>query len=86
MSTAETIYDLVKNMPEDRAYMVLKFAEFLHQETTDVSTQQTVENIKTTTNELGWEPGFFERTAGCLADDPIVRYPQPSYDMRESLK
>ncbi|NJN57337.1 MAG: DUF2281 domain-containing protein [Leptolyngbyaceae cyanobacterium SL_5_9] len=85
MSTAETIYELVKTMPEDRAYMVLKFAEFLHQET-NVSTKRTVEDIETTANVLGWEPGFFERTAGCLADDPIARYPQPSYDVRESLK
>lgn len=29
MSTAETIYELVKTLPEDRASMVLKFAEFL---------------------------------------------------------
>jgi len=85
MSTAETIYELVKTMPEDRAYIVLKFAEFLHQET-NIPTKRTVEDIETATNELGWEPGFFERTAGCLADDPIVRYPQPSYDVREPLK
>jgi hypothetical protein len=85
MSTAETIYELVKTMPEDRAYMVLKFAEFVHQET-NISTKRAVEDIETAANELGWEPGFFERTAGCLADDPIVRYPQPSCDVRESLK
>ena len=32
MSTAEAIYELVKTMPEDRAYIVLKFVESLRQE------------------------------------------------------
>ncbi|MEB3337827.1 MAG: DUF2281 domain-containing protein [Leptolyngbyaceae bacterium] len=32
MSTAETIYELVKALPEDKASMVLKFTEFLRQE------------------------------------------------------
>lgn len=39
-----------------------------------------------TTEELGWPPGFFEQTAGSLADDPIQRYPQGEYDTRESLE
>ncbi|MBD2492444.1 hypothetical protein [Aulosira sp. FACHB-615] len=39
-----------------------------------------------TPEELGWPPGFFERTAGSLADDPIQRYPQGEYDTRESLE
>ena len=26
--------------------------------------------------ELGWPPGFFEATYGCLKDDPIERPPQ----------
>lgn len=29
-----------------------------------------------TPEELGWPPGFFERTAGCLKDEPLIRYPQ----------
>ncbi|MEH1923121.1 DUF2281 domain-containing protein [Nostoc sp.] len=38
-----------------------------------------------TPEELGWPPGFFEQTAGCLADDPIQRYPQGEYEQREQL-
>jgi len=38
-----------------------------------------------TPEELGWTPGFFEQTAGCLADDPIQRYPQGEYEEREPL-
>jgi hypothetical protein len=26
-----------------------------------------------TTLDRGWPPGFFEQTAGALADDPLVR-------------
>lgn len=39
-----------------------------------------------TPEELGWPPGFFERTAGCLADEPLVRYPQGEYEEREAME
>ena len=39
-----------------------------------------------TPEELGWPPGFFEQTAGCLEDDPLVRYPQGQYEVREPLE
>lgn len=29
-----------------------------------------------TPEELGWPVGFFERTAGCCEDEPLMRYPQ----------
>ncbi|KAM3100855.1 DUF2281 domain-containing protein [Phormidesmis sp. 146-35] len=77
MSTAETIYELVKTLPEEQARTVLKFAEFLRQETN--------QSTATSESELGWEAGFFEKTAGCLADDPIIRHPQPPYDVREPI-
>ena len=35
-----------------------------------------------TPEELGWSSDFFEKTAGCLADDPIIRYPQGEYEER----
>jgi hypothetical protein len=31
---------------------------------------------KASPEERGWPPEFFESTAGCLADDPIQRWPQ----------
>ena len=34
----------------------------------------------------GYPIGFFERTAGALADDPIERAPQGEYDIREVIK
>jgi Bacterial antitoxin of ParD toxin-antitoxin type II system and RHH len=39
-----------------------------------------------TPEELGWPAGFFEQTAGCLQDDPLVRYPQGEYEAREPLE
>jgi len=33
-----------------------------------------------------WPPYFFEKTAGCIADDPIERAPQGDYEIRETLK
>lgn len=35
---------------------------------------------------LGWPPGYFEKTAGSLADDPIVRGSQGEYEKREELE
>ena len=47
---------------------------------TDLEVTITIKTIETkqqkTPLELGWPPGFFEETAGALADDPIKRYPQ----------
>jgi hypothetical protein len=34
----------------------------------------------------GWSPGYFERTAGSLADDPIERPPQGDYEQRDALR
>ena len=30
--------------------------------------------------DKGWPPGYFDETAGCLADDPIKRWPQCNCD------
>jgi hypothetical protein len=34
----------------------------------------------------GWSPGYFERTAGSLVDDPLVRQPQGDYEQRDALR
>jgi hypothetical protein len=38
------------------------------------------------TDANGWPIGFFEATAGCLADDPIKRAPQGDYEIRLELE
>jgi hypothetical protein len=38
------------------------------------------------TEKLDWSPNFFEQTAGCLQDDPLVRYPQGEYEQREPME
>jgi hypothetical protein len=45
---------------------------------------QSVETTQTP-EDLGYPPGFFEQTAGCLANDPIQRYPQGEFEEREPL-
>lgn len=37
-------------------------------------------------DELGWPIGFFERTYGALAHDPIERDPQGEYEVRDALE
>ena len=32
-----------------------------------------------------WPEGFFDRTFGCLAEDPLVREPQLRHEAREKL-
>jgi hypothetical protein len=49
---------------------------------------QSIEILTTanTPEDLGWTPGFFEQTAGCLADDPIQRYPQGEFEERKAIE
>ena len=47
---------------------------------------QTVNPVpKKTPEELGWTPGFFERTAGAWEGEPLVREEQGEYEKREEL-
>ena len=39
-----------------------------------------------TPEELGWPPGFFERTFGSLRNDPLERLPQGEYEEREAIE
>jgi hypothetical protein len=45
----------------------------------------TLETELTIQVHPGWPAGFFERTYGILADDPIERLPQGDYEEREDL-
>ncbi len=35
--------------------------------------------------DLGWSPGFFDRTLGCFQDEPLVRGEQGEFEEREEL-
>jgi hypothetical protein len=37
-------------------------------------------------DERGWPVGFFERTAGALADTPLERGDQGEYEVRKELR
>lgn len=36
--------------------------------------------------QRGWPPGYFEQTYGALADDPLTREEQGTYEERETLQ
>ena len=38
-----------------------------------------------TPEELGWPPGFFERTAGAWQGEPLTRGAQGEYEKRDNL-
>lgn len=40
---------------------------------------------KPTPEELGWPPGYFERTYGSITDEAFKRYPQPEPGPTEPL-
>lgn len=44
------------------------------------------ENTPIVTSEnLGWSPGFFEKTSGSWVGEPLVREPQPETQERDPL-
>lgn len=45
-----------------------------------------LEKSAKTPKESDWPQGFFEKTAGCLADENLVRYPQGEYENREPIE
>ena len=44
------------------------------------------EALARTPEAPGWPPGFFERTYGSLADDPMERPPQGDYEVRDEIE
>ena len=41
--------------------------------------------MEKTPEELGWPPGFFERTAGAWQGEPLTRGAQGEYEKRDNL-
>lgn len=51
-----------------------------------VIVQPLVAGQAKTPSELGWPPGFFERTFGSLRSEPLEREPQGELQEREPLE
>ncbi|ACK67882.1 hypothetical protein PCC8801_3938 [Rippkaea orientalis PCC 8801] len=47
--------------------------------------KENQDNLEEDMSQLEWHE-FIEKTYGCLADDPIERYPQGEYPIREELE
>ncbi|MBD2596530.1 DUF2281 domain-containing protein [Nostoc spongiaeforme FACHB-130] len=82
MITEQELLTKWRFLPKEKQEEVLDFVEFLYLK---IQSQNHSKIQQTTPEELGWPAGFFEQTAGCLADDPIQRYPQGEYEQREQL-
>ena len=50
-----------------------------------VVVQPLASTIATTPEDLGWPPGFFEKTAGAWQGEPLLREDQGEYETRDEL-
>jgi len=87
----------VKEWPEITAYdkrrdeairqVQSKLLEFLTQQQAEVvQIEVPLHGSINDKQPAHWPPDFFEKTAGCLANDPIERAPQSDYEIPESLQ
>lgn len=81
MITEQELLTKWRFLPKEKQEEVLDFVEFLY-----LKIQSQNHSKSKPPEELGWPTGFFEETAGCLADDPIQRYPQGEFEEREQLE
>lgn len=53
----------------------------------ETTEQPALKSVSPTAPEdLGWPPGFFDRTYGSFREQPLVREPQGEYEIREELE
>ena len=64
----------------------ISIPEALQHHPVEVIIRPLKETDQQETDAKGWPIGFFEATAGCLADDPIERAPQGEYEQRLELE
>lgn len=50
-----------------------------------VTLKPVTPKMEKTPEELGWPPGFFERTAGAWQGEPLTRGAQGEYEKRDNL-
>ncbi|WP_016951730.1 DUF2281 domain-containing protein [Anabaena sp. PCC 7108] len=82
----KSILEIIESLTPQQQEEVLNFIEFLQFKSQKHDIDIKSQPPQKSPEELGWPPGFFEETAGCLADDPIQRYPQGEYEEREQLE
>ena len=74
----QKIIDILRILPPIAQQEVLKFMEELAEKH-----QKVDDNIER--DEKGWPIGFFEKTAGSWAGEPLVRAPQGELQERDAL-
>ena len=81
VSTDATLEEMIRTLPPDMRREVEDFVQFL------LEKRRRDEREKQKVIAHGWPPGFFEQTAGALADDPtFIRHPQGEYEERENFE
>ena len=80
MTTEEMAIAALKTLPMSKQQIVLDLIESLRREA------QKGQIVDQSNDENGWGVGFFDRTAGALAGDPLIRYPQGELEFREILE
>ena len=68
MTVKELLLKEIESLPDSLLTETLEFVQELK--------SKKSATLKKNSENLGYPPGFFERTYGCLAEDPLVRYPQ----------
>jgi hypothetical protein len=79
----QTIRQIYQDTP---SLIQLEIPEALQHHTVEVTIRLVEDLPQQATDANGWPIGFFEATAGCLADDPIERAPQGEYEQRLELE
>ena len=82
----KSILEIIESLTPQQQEEVLNFIAFLQFKSQKYDKHAKSTPQQKSPEELGWPSGFFEVTAGCLADDPIQRYPQGEYEEREQLE
>jgi hypothetical protein len=67
----KSILELLESLTPQQQEEVLNFIAFLQFKSQKYDKHAKSIPQQKSPEELGWPAGFFEETAGCLADDPI---------------
>ncbi|MEM1242181.1 MAG: DUF2281 domain-containing protein [Cyanobacteria bacterium P01_H01_bin.26] len=70
MTTAETVYELVKKLPEDQVKLVMKFVQFLLHEWT-LPVVSVSDEPGQSSEQLPW-PAFVQSLSGAWSDFPGI--------------
>jgi len=72
--TVSEIYPLLEQLKRKNKLRVVQFL------VNELAREEGVSEV------AGWPPGFFRETFGAFRDEPLVREPQGTYEVRDELE